>query len=246
MELATWANILSAIGTVTAAGVAAYSARLAWRQVRYQFEPRLLIPSRQFQIKMAASSLKDVFWEKPTEAAAYVNGGDTDYRFLIQNIGNGAAYDIKIATELDFEALFADTQNKINAYASAFEVAHDGFGVQLTLDGKLIGGFRLPDEAASHVDWVGSGPPQDSIRPCGIDPSLAFFALCLAFYLMHERIGGGVTQPEQIIKFAFIVTYTDPSGKRQTRRIPKRLIVRGGRWQSDLSDGLALVTLAPA
>lgn len=242
MDAATLTNMLSAVGTVAAAAVAAYSARLAWRQVRYQFEPQLLIPSRHFQIKMAAASLRDVFWEKPTERAAYLNGGDTDYCFTVQNTGNGPAYDILVRTELDFEALYADTQTKIAEHAPALSVIHDSFGVSLLIGGDVIGGFRLPDDAASLVDRLGSGSSPDSVRQFPIDPSLSFFALCYGAYLMHERMRGTI-QPEQRIAFSFVIDYADSSGRRQSRRFPRTLIVRGGRWQADLSDGVAFVSV---
>ncbi|MBJ7512260.1 MULTISPECIES: hypothetical protein [Brevundimonas] len=242
MDASTWIDMLSAAGTVAAAGVAAYSARLAWKQVRFQFEPQLLIPSRHFQIKMASSSIREVFWEKPTEKAAYVNGGDTDYFFLLRNIGNGAAYDASVRIELDFETIFADTQSKIANHAPTLSVDHDSFGVSLRIDGEIIGGFRLPDQAFSLVDQVGSGSSQNSVRQFPIDPSLSFFALCYGAYLMHERMIGRI-QPEQRISFDFIVDYTDSSGRRQSRRFPRILIIRGGRWQADLSDGVAFVML---
>jgi hypothetical protein len=105
MELETWINIFTAIGTIAAAGVGTYSVRLMARQVRYQFEPRLVIQSRNFQINISNQSLRDFFWKKPTKEAAYVNGGENDYWFIVRNIGNGSAYDIKIETELDFEVV---------------------------------------------------------------------------------------------------------------------------------------------
>lgn len=242
MDLNAWASISSAVGTVVAAAVAAYSARLAWRQVRYQFEPRLSIPPRDYQIKMAAGSLKDLFWEKPTDAAAYVNGGSTDYHFALRNIGNGAAYNISIRVELDFEVLYTDTKNKIERYAPGLIWEHDDFGAQIKIDGKSIGGFRFPNESAFHMDYLGVG--EDGVRNFRIDSSLSFFALCYGHYLMHEQIDRSVSQPEQRIDFSFVVEYTDSSANLHKIRCPSRLTIRGGRWLGDLSDGLAIISLS--
>ena len=46
MELKEWIDLSITNGTVAATFVAACSVNLAWRQVRLQFEPRLLIPDR--------------------------------------------------------------------------------------------------------------------------------------------------------------------------------------------------------
>lgn len=243
MDASTWTNVLSAVGTVAAAGVAAYSARLAWKQVRYQFEPYLLVPSRQFQIRMAASSLRDVFWEVPTEKAAYINGGGTDYNFHLQNIGNGAAYDISVQTEFDFEALYSDTQAKIAKYAPSLSVEHDNFGVSLRIDGEVIGGFRLPDQATFVIEQVGGNSTPNSVRNFSIDPSLSFFCLCYGYYLMSERMLRRI-QNEQQIEFDLLVGYKDSSGKQRSRRFPQILTIRGGRWQPDLSDGVVLISFA--
>jgi len=243
MTIVEWATIFAAIGTISATAVAAYSAHLAWKHVRYQFEPRLIITPASFQIRVAADSIDKLWWEPPSDEARYVNGGSCEYFFEIMNIGNGPAHGISARAEFDYETVYRDVMEKIATHKPGLELQNDGFGCQVKLNSKIIGGFRLPDEAAGYVDFLPNTDRNKSTARLIIDPNLSFFALCYASYLMHEKIQNNVAQPALSIPVAFRLAYRDSSGKRVERRVRCNLTIRGGRWKNDLSDGVAMISL---
>ncbi|WP_446952408.1 hypothetical protein [Rhizobium leguminosarum] len=243
MNFVDWAQVISAAGTVIAAGVAAFTTRLTLKQLRYQFSPHLLIASERFQVRMCQTSIKDLFWEQPTEEARYGNIDLGEYAFRLTNTGAGAAHDVRIFAEFDFEAVYHDISRKISGYTPPLEIEQEDWGAKILFDGEHIGGFKNPDEAFGVVDYV---------RPCRdervearfiIDPTLSFFALIYGTYLMREKVNSGVSQPAQNIDVDFVIKYSDASGAELEQRHPHRMTISGGRWTSDMSDGVCLISL---
>jgi hypothetical protein len=244
MTFAEWSSLLGAGGTIVAAAAAAYSARQAWKLVRYQFEPQLIVGSDQFQIRMAGDSLKAMWWEKPSEAARYINGGSTEYFFRLLNIGNGPAYDINVETLFDYETIFADVTQKIARYEPSLAFEYDNFGCKVSIQSKHIGGFALTSEAYGHIEFLTNVSGNRANSNLALDPNLSFFSLCYAYYLMKERIETKVTREVQIIPLKFRLTFIDSSGKRHRREDKYKLTISGGRWKEDLSDGVAMIGLS--
>lgn len=243
MNVVDWAQIISAAAAAVAAGMAAYSTRLVLKQLRYQFDPHLCIANELFQIRMCKTSIEDLFWEKPTEDAMYLNGGTTDYMFRLTNTGAGGAQDVRIFCDYDFESVYEDVLKKLSDHAPEIEVSQEEWGARICADGEHIGGFKNPDQAQGFVDYI---------RPCrddrievtfNIDPTLTFFSLVYGFYIMSEKVKKGVSQPEQTIDVDFVVEYNDAAGARVEQRYPHRLTVSGGRWQDDMDDGVCFVNL---
>ncbi|MGA9580640.1 MAG: hypothetical protein WBR13_01565 [Allosphingosinicella sp.] len=243
INAADWAQIVIATGTLVAAGVAAYSANVAWKHVRLQFQPRLIIGNSYFQIKMSQESLYDFWWEVPSDKARYSNGGETNYSFKIINIGNGPAYGVRISTEFDYESVFADLKRKLEPFVTGLELTYDEWGCQVSVHGKHRGGFRLPGEASGFIEHIEGASTGRQIAPFLIDPSLSFFALCYAYFLMKGSGKIEAAQLNQLVQLTFVVEYTNQAGRRVRERHPRELIVTGGRWRPDFSDGVAMISL---
>lgn len=240
------ASVSSAIGTVLAAGVAAYSARLAWKQVGFQFAPKLTISSESFQIRTTNSLAEDFWWRAPSSEAKYINGGSENYRLTILNIGNGPAFDVRIFADFDFQILKRDVLAKLEHHIPTLKLVRDNFGYQILLGDKILGGFRLPEEAAGHVEMIGGNGTLERKQHCPIDPSLEFFASCYAQYL---RLAGHLEENArnaQIIPVNFRIEYLDSSGTRHVDSRSMKLTIRGGRYKSDGSDGVSLISLTDA
>lgn len=239
MNVVDWAQIISA-----AAGMAAYSTHLVLKQLRYQFSHHLRIANESFQIRMCKTSLKDLFWEKPTKESMYVNGGTTDdYRFHMTNTGAGGAQDVRIFSEFDIESVYEDILKKLSDHAPDIEVLQEEWGARVTAGGKHIGGFKNPDQAYGLIDYIRPCRDDRVEVPFSIDPTLSFFSLVYGFYIMSEQIKRGVSQPEQTIDVDFVVECTDARGVRVKQRYPHRLTIRGGRWKDDMTDGMCIVSL---
>lgn len=245
MKLEVWANLFSAIGTVAAAAVAAYSARLAWRQVGFQFVPRLIVRSEQFQIRTAGSIKDDFFWSKPGEDARFENGGSEEYQFTLLNVGNAPAFDVRIYVEMEYPAIYDDVLTKLEPYIDGLTVSYDDFGCQVRIQDELIGGFRLPDQAFGIVNMIGGASTTDREKTFIIDPNLSFFATCYAHYLRlaHESVENA--QKPQMIPLTFRIQYLDGSANRSETTWPMQLVVRGGRYKSDGTDGVSIISIAP-
>lgn len=244
MNLEAWASVLSAVGTAAAAGVAAYSARLAWRQVGYQFVPRLIIRTEQFQVRTTSSIRTDFWWEKPGEEVRYVNGGSEDYVLTILNVGNGPAFDVRVYAEFDYSAIYDDVMNKLSPFVPELHLEYDDFGCQVRMGDTLIGGFRLPDQAFAMIEAVGGAASSDRQRTFRIDPNLSFFAVCYAHYLRagHETVEDA-RQP-QTFPVTFRIEYLDGSATRRSVSTPMLLAVAGGRYLPDGSDGVSIIALS--
>ena len=244
MNLEAWASLWSAAGTVAAAGVAAYSARLAWRQVGYQFVPRLIIRADRFQVRTTSSLQKDFWWTKPGDEARYVNGGSENYVFTILNVGNGPAFDVRVYAEFDYSAVYSDVMDKLKPFFPELNLKHDEFGCQVRMGDTLIGGFRLPDQAFAMIEAVGGAATADRQQTFRIDPNLSFFTTCYAHYLRagHETVEDA--RHAQTIPITFRIEYLDGSANRQSVSTPMRLSVAGGRYLADGSDGVSIIDLS--
>lgn len=243
MNFVDWAQIISAAAAAVAAGIAGYSTRLVLKQLRYQFSPHFGISSELFQIRMCKTSIKDLFWEKPTEESMFVNGGSTHYRFRLTNTGAGGAQDIQIFTEFDFESTYKDIVGKLSECAPDIEILQENWGATVSACGKLIGGFKNPDQAYGFIDYIRPCRDDRVEVPFAIDPTLSFYSLVYGFYIMCEQITKGVSQSEQTIDINFVIICTDARGTRVEQRHPYRLAVSGGRWREDMTDGMCYVAL---
>lgn len=243
MKVEVWASLWSAIGTVAAAGVAAYSARLAWRQVGYQFVPRLIVRSTQFQIRTTGRLKEEFWWEPPGAEARYENGGSEDYRFTMLNVGNGPAFDIRTHTEFDYASVYDDVMRKLSPYIPGLQITYDNFGCQVAVGDEVLGGFRLPGESFGMIEAVGGANTQDRQQSFLIDPNLAFFATCYAEYLCLAHQTEDAARHSQLIPFTLRFEYLDGSAQRQTIRHSMELAVRGGRYKDDRSDGVSMINV---
>ncbi|WP_341988463.1 hypothetical protein [Azorhizobium sp. AG788] len=243
MNPVDWAQIISAIATTVAAGAAAYTTRLALKQQRFQFSPHLQIAGESFQVRMCQESFKRVFWEEPTKEASYLNGGTVDYRFRLTNTGSGSAQDIRIFAQFDLESAYQDVSRKLARCAPGIEILQEEWGAGVFVDGKHIGGFKNPDQAFGFIDYI---------RPCRedrveefflIDPTLSFFSLVYGYYIMWELMNSNMRLPEQVIYVDFIVKFTDSGGQECEQRHARQLVISGGRCNSDMSDGVIVVSL---
>lgn len=243
MNAAAWTQVLSALGALVAAGVAAYSANLAWRQLHLQFQPRLLVGNAHFQIRMMRDSLQALWWEPPSEEARYINGGETEYLLKLVNIGRGPAYEVQIRTEFDYESVFEDLKEKLAPFVTGLDLQYDDWGCQVSVHGALRGGFRLPDEAFAVVEHIEGATSGRQTATFPIDPSLSFFALCYAYFLMKGHTSHASAQEDQRIEVTFAIEYTNQAGKRLKERHRRELVITGGRWRADLSDGVAIIYL---
>lgn len=243
MDFSVVANLASALGTIAAAAVAAYSARLAWKQVRYQFSPRLVLQGRSYQIAMSARALRGLWWEEPSTESRFINGGDTSYTVAVLNIGNGPAYNIKVSTSFDYETLYADAIERVTRYVPDLTVSHDAFGCQISFDGQVVGGFRLPDQAFGIIESLDGSNGPNRVGEVPIDPNLAFFAMCYGYFQMAAADRDSEALLPQVIPVTLTLEYLDSAGRVHQQVERRRLTVRGGRWKSDFSDGVALVSL---
>jgi hypothetical protein len=239
----TWTNVLSASGTVAAAAVAAYAAGLAYKQVRFQFVPRLLVQSGGYQIRTTASLKDDFWWSPPTEKARYANGGSEDYRFTLLNVGNGFAFNIRVFVELDYMSIYEDVMRKLAPFHPDLTINYDNFGCQVRDKGEVLGGFRLPDEAFGVVDVIGPANTPERTKQFMIDPNLSFFVTCYAQYVRAAHEIDPEARKPQLIPLLFRIEYLDASGERKCQRQPMELVVRGGQYANDGSDGVSLIGL---
>lgn len=237
------ASIVAAGGSVIAATMAASAARTAARQMQIQFIPRLIVRGEAYQIK-TTSDLKDgFFWTAPGPAARYENGGSEDYRFNILNIGNGMAFDIRIHTEFDYQAIYSDVMGKLEKFLPDLRFIYDQFGCQVRLGERLLGGFRLPDQAFGVVEMIGPASTPERRAAFLIDPNLSFLASCYAYYLMVAHESEDAARVAQTIPVSFKIEYLDPSGLRRTVQQAMFLSIRGGQYTADGSDGVSLISL---
>lgn len=239
----TWANVLSAGGTVAAAAVAAYAARLALKQVRFQFVPRLLVQRQLYQIRTTNSIKTDFWWQAPGKDARYENGGSEDYRFSLVNVGNGAAFDIRVFAEIEYQTVYNDVMAKLSPYFPGLTVRNDDFGCQVRDGEEVVGGFRLPSESFGIVDFIGPSTTPERSQRFTIDPNLAFFATCYALYLGSAHKSEVTARQTQQIPVNFRIEYLDASGERQTSRQAMVLSISGGRYKEDGSDGVSIIGL---
>lgn len=243
MTFVDWAQIISAFGTTTAAGIAAFTAFLSLKQLRYQFSPHLFVATEAFQIKICSSSLEGFFWEKPSDEARYLNGGRDDYHFRLMNVGSGAAHDVRVAAEFDLEGTYEDLLSKLAPHAPDLEIVQEDWGAKVTVRGQHVGGFKNPDQARAVVDYIRPVREERVEVPIIIDPTLAYFAVMYGHYLMCESIDGKTAPPAQIINIDFSIRYVDAGGVDRVKRDQHRLVITPGRWKSDKSDGMCFVNL---
>ncbi|TCP66289.1 hypothetical protein [Sphingomonas sp. PP-CE-1G-424] len=244
MSIETWANVLSAAGTVAAAAVAAYAARLVLTQVRFQFVPKILVQRQQYQIRTTGSIKTDFWWTPPGEDARYQNGGSEDYRFCLLNVGNGAAFDIRVFAEIEYQTIYDDVMGKLAPYFPGLTVQNDDFGCQVRDGGEVIGGFRLPGESFGIVEFIGPSATAERSQRFIIDPNLAFFATCYAHYLRSAHEQELNARQTQKIPVNFRIEYLDASGERQITRQAMALSISGGRYKEDGSDGVSIIGLS--
>ncbi len=155
-------NVVIAIGTFSAAVAALFAARMSAKQVRFQFEPRLRISDKQFQFRVHKDILEEIWWSPTTEDGRIVNGGSTDYCFRLENIGAGAATDILVALKYDYSKIFGTAQEKLTKNAPELEMSMDNWGINIKKEGRILGGFRVPDECRTHIDYL---PPAGREAP---------------------------------------------------------------------------------
>ena len=237
------AQIVSAVAVTIATGMAAYTTHLILKQMRYQFSPNLNIATESFQIRISNRSIEGLFWEPPTDEGRYVNGGSTDYRFRLTNTGAGAAQEVYIHADFDLEAIYREIFSKLAEYAPNIDVSQDSWGTKIFVDGKNTGGFRNPDQSFGFIDYVRPAKGERVEEPFTIDPTLSFFATVSGFYLMKEKSGRGIAQPEQAVDVDFVIRCNDAVGKKIEKRLPYQLVISGGRWKSDETDGVCIVNL---
>jgi hypothetical protein len=243
MVFKDWIDLSTALGTVAATLVAAYSANLAWRQVRLQFEPRLLIPNQLFQIGVSADALTHLCWQEPIEEARYVNGGSTDYSLTVTNVGNGPAHNLQIHWMFDFESTYADVMEKIGTYLPQMTVEHDHFGCAVKIYGRTECGWRLPDEAFGVIDFLQGMKDKRDAQTCIIDPSIGFFVGCYAYFQMVAHQIDERAQAPATINVVLRISYVSSAGKRAIEDYPIVVEVRGGQYRTDLSEGVAFVAI---
>jgi len=244
MDAMDWAQIVSAGGSAIAAGIAAVSAYLSSKQIRYQFNPHLVVAHDQFQVKMNGESFKHIWWEVPTEEASYVNGGSTDYRLKLLNLGSGSAHSIKIVSEYDFESVYADVHQKIEEYLPGLSIEQDHWGTKIVLGDKHLGGFRTRDEGYGTVDYIRPAVQDKVIETFILDPTLSYFCMLYGHFLMCEKLQKEIANSPIEIDVTFRISYTSAHGRKCEVERPARLTVRGGRWKEDMSDGLILISLS--
>jgi hypothetical protein len=243
MNLADWAQITSAAATVVAAGLAAFTTRLNLKQLRYQFRSHLLVANEEFQFRMCKTSLVDFFWTPPTQEARYMNGGNTEYSFHLLNTGAGSAQNVRIFAEFDYESVYNDLCEKLREHATDIEILQEGWGAKVMIGDKHLGGFKNPDQAYGRIEYIRPCRDDRVDLPFIIDPTLSFLSVGYGFYLMREQILKGLGHQEQIIDVNFFIEYTDAGGVKREQRDPHRLVVSGGRWKDDMSDGVCFVSL---
>ncbi|KJE35083.1 hypothetical protein UF64_10350 [Thalassospira sp. HJ] len=242
MTFVDWAQIISAGAAAVAAGVSAYSVRLVLKQLKYQFSPNLRIADEVFQIAMHESALKDIFWEQPSEAAKYLNGGSTEYQFHMRNTGAGSAHDLSIETVLDLEEIYRQIHEIFENIGERLEVIQDNWGAQIKANGKTVGGFRNPNQSSAYIDYIKPSTDDLVTVPFIIDPTLAFACLALGYRAMKQKIDEDVTPTASTINVSFLISYTDPIGKKLTKRCEHQISVCDGRWADDLSDGVIVIS----
>ncbi|KAB1083974.1 hypothetical protein F4V91_31820 [Neorhizobium galegae] len=192
---------------------------------------------------VSINPLEDFFWQEPTDEARYLNGGNTDYRFRLTNTGSGAAHDVRIFAEFDFESAYQDISRKLKEHASDLEISQEEWGARVAIGGKHIGGFKNPDQAYGLVDYIRPCKDDRIEIPFLIGTTLSFFSLVYGFFLMRKQVVKGISQQERSINVDFLVHCTDAGGAKVEQRHAHCLTVSGGRWKEDMADGVCIVTL---
>jgi hypothetical protein len=239
LSLGELINSVIAIGTLGAAIAAWRAAQTSAKQVRFQFEPKLRIPDRRFQIKVHKDILKEIWWSPPTDEVRIVNGGSTDYSFGIENIGAGAATDISVSTKYDYSTIFSSAQEKLGKNAPNLEILMDHWGVIIKEQGHVVGGFQLPDGCVTQIDFLPPAGKEASSGQVLIDPSLAFFLLVYAHGILFSEHKNQRVE----VAIVFEVSFSDQSGTARKQEFNASLEISGGRSKSDLTDGVALIYL---
>ncbi|WP_155992452.1 hypothetical protein [Fodinicurvata fenggangensis] len=243
MNISLYIQIITALGVIGAAGIAAFTAYLNYRQIRFQFKPNLFIGSAQYQIHTSNKCLRNIWWEKPSEKAIISNGGSTDYQFNLLNTGAGSAHDIRIETFFDYESIIHDVIFKIKKYCPNINIEHDDWGIQIKLNGELYGGFRYPKDSYALIDYISSSNNNKVEKDIIIDPTLSFCFLCYAFYLMSERVINGINHSNKDINVDFLIKYKDSSGNINQKIHRSVISIHDGLWKKDMSDGVTFISI---
>lgn len=244
MDTAQLINVLAAASSIAAAAVAAYSARIAWKQARLQHEPFLALRDISFQIKASSGSVADPWWEEPSDAMKYINGGSVNYELVAVNTGRGAAFNVRHQLLYDFSVLYEQIVPQIHRYIPNFSIEHDSFGCHAFIDDKCVGGFRLPDQAYGFQEYIGPSTDGPSTGRFIIDPGIAFFISLISFLLLQfskESFGGKV---KRCIDVVSRLEYFNLAGEKRTVDTPFSISIMPGRYRDDLQDGVTIVAFS--
>lgn len=212
--------------------------------MRYQFEPRIFVMPAHFQFRVASDAIDRLWPELPADDLRFQNTPVTHLGFTLVNIGNGPAFRVQVATEYDFEKLFVDTRDKLSVVRPDIGFDHDGFGMTVTKDGKVLGAFRLPDQTAPTLDHVPSAAQSESKQLFAVDPSLSFFVMCQSCCMFLESKDQKIVHGLDPIPVTFRIKYLDTSGKPHVTAVKHEITFGPAIMRKDHSEGTGTLTLA--
>lgn len=217
MTIDRWIALVSSLGTVVAAIVAAWSIRELRRQSAKQYRPNVVLTSAMFEVSTVSDD--GFWWKKPDKKASHFEDSG-DFRLTMLNLGNGIAVDLHIDWWFDVEAMMKVINDLSIKRGAGIGMIRDNFGIAFVKNGETAAGARLPEQSGPRLDYILPVAQQKDATKIGLPAGLEtvlfmYYALLLEPGTnLDERLNQTPKLPNTV---KAKMSYKDTTGRAYTQ-----------------------------